>query len=142
MSFNKIGNYTGMFRIILSLICLVLLSCSEEREPQPSSPHQISQTIECLPTAGYPGGWNSLKIFMQENIHHPSGTLCYAGVVFVSFLVHEDGTLSDFKVLRSLTPTCDENALAGLKRMPNWIPAMQDGRPIASRMVLPVRFGL
>jgi len=85
---------------------------------------------------------DSLKIFMQKNTHYPAGRADYAGSVFVSFIVHEDGTLSGFEVLKSLSPGCDNNALAVLKKMPKWIPATEGGKPIASRMVLPVKFGL
>jgi protein TonB len=93
--------------------------------------------------ASYPGGIDSLKTFMQKNIRHPTGQDAeYVGSVFVSFIVHENGTLSNFQVLKTLTPACDKNAIARLKKMPKWIPAMEHGKPIASKMVLPVRFGL
>ncbi|MBX7125512.1 MAG: TonB family protein [Cyclobacteriaceae bacterium] len=65
-----------------------------------------------------------------------------SGTVFIEFLVQEDGSLSDFKVVRGIGSGCEEEALRVLKLSPAWKPAQQRGRAVVQKMVLPVSFNL
>jgi TonB family protein len=64
------------------------------------------------------------------------------GKVFVSFVVEKDGTLSEFEVLKSLTPEMDAEALRVLKLSPKWNPAQHNGQAVRQRMVMPINFML
>lgn len=67
-----------------------------------------------------------------------------AGVVLLSFTVAEDGTMSDLKLEKSLSPQCDEAARAAIEEMFNlsgpWEPATLDGKKVAARYSLPIQF--
>jgi Gram-negative bacterial TonB protein C-terminal len=90
----------------------------------------------------YPGGIDSLKTFIKKNLKYQEGRTDYVGVVYVGFTVKEDGSTTDFKVVRGLCDICDKNAIETLEKMPKWIPALIDDKPTRSRMVFPVKYEL
>jgi TonB family protein len=64
------------------------------------------------------------------------------GKVFVEFIVENDGRLSNYKILRGLSPDCDAAALSAIMVLGKWNPAIQDGKAVAQKMVLPITFKL
>ena len=62
------------------------------------------------------------------------------GKVILSFVVKKDGSLTDFKVLRSLRPDYDKEALRILKASPKWLPGTQLGKPVVVAYTMPVVF--
>ena len=96
--------------------------------------------IEVMPE--FPGGDEARKKFINENIRFPK-LLEHAdieGRVFVGFVVEADGSLSEFKIVRSLHPLLDEEALRVAKLMPNWIPAKHRGKNVRVQFQMPINF--
>lgn len=48
----------------------------------------------------------------------------------IQFVINEDGTPSDFKVVDGIGYGCDEAALEAFKKMPKWKPAMINRTPV------------
>lgn len=96
--------------------------------------------IEVPPS--FPGGQDELKKYIDKNFKWTQGQETTEGKVFIEFWIEKDGQVSDVKVLRGLCETCDKEALRLVTEMPNWIPATQKGKPLKTRMVLPIKFGL
>jgi hypothetical protein len=63
-------------------------------------------------------GWSSFKKYLQSNAILPDAT---TGNVNVSFTVGTDGSLSDFKVKKSLNAVADQKAIDLIKNGPSWI---------------------
>ena len=80
-------------------------------------------------------------MYIHRNLKWPEGQVAIKGKVFVEFWIREDGQVSDVKILRSLCETCDKVALRLVEGMPSWTPATQKGKPLRTRMVLPIYFG-
>lgn len=82
--------------------------------------------------------------FLQENIKYPKSAQerKIEGRVIVQFVVEKDGTPTEFKVVRSIDPALDEEALRVLKAMPKWKPGMQKGQPVRVKYTIPVSFKL
>jgi len=57
-----------------------------------------------------------------------------------SFIVNEDGTVSDLKILNSFDPRFDLVVLGVLKKMPKWTPGIDEGKPCRTMMVVPLVF--
>ena len=91
-------------------------------------------------TAQFPGGRDSLKYFIERNLCYPASWAELQGSVYVQFIVEKDGSISDVKVIRSLEPPWDDEAVKVVRSMPKWIPAEKDGKAVRSRFILPVRF--
>jgi TonB family protein len=80
--------------------------------------------------------------YMKENLVLPESAKQNktAGSVLLRFNVNEDGTTSDFEVIRGLGNGCDEEAIRAVKSMPAWQPGKKDGKAVKSPYTLPVTF--
>jgi TonB family protein len=63
------------------------------------------------------------------------------GVVIMSLIVTQEGRGVDPKVVRSLTPGLDKQALKALERW-KFEPAMQDGKPCPMKLTVEMSFHL
>ena len=64
------------------------------------------------------------------------------GRVIVTFVVERDGSITDVRVVKSVDPSLDKEAVRVTKSMPNWNPGMQNGGPVRVKFTLPVTFRL
>lgn len=64
------------------------------------------------------------------------------GRVIVQFVVNRDGSISDAKIVRSVNPLLDEEALRLIKNMPKWNPGKNNNENARCRFTLPVTFKL
>lgn len=92
----------------------------------------------------YPGGMNEMLKFLAQNIKYPveAQKNSITGRVIVQFVVMEDGSLGMERVVRSVDPQLDAEALRVIKLMPKWIPGTVKGDPVKVRFTIPVMFRL
>jgi TonB family protein len=90
----------------------------------------------------FPNGESELMRFLCMNIKYPvrAQELGVQGKVIVQFVIDSNGKVGSFKVLRSVDPLLDNEAIRVLKLMPNWIPGEQNGEKVAVYYILPVTF--
>jgi TonB family protein len=90
----------------------------------------------------FPGGDSARRAFITNNLQYPDTAKMYhvEGVVYASFIVEKDGSLSSFSILRGLGWGCDEEAIRVMKLMPKWRPATRRGEHIRVQMNMPIRF--
>ena len=62
------------------------------------------------------------------------------GVVYVGFIVDEDGKVKEPKVLRSLAVPLDKEAIRVIEEDVKFTPGYHEGSAVPVRMVLPIRF--
>ena len=88
---------------------------------------EVFMVAEQMPE--FPGGMKELLKFLQNNLKYPENAMKnnVQGRVIVQFVVEKDGTLTEFKVARSVDPDLDAEALRVLQIMPKWKPGMQRG---------------
>jgi TonB family protein len=75
-----------------------------------------------------------------QHISDQSNQKYINGKVVLRFIVERDGSLSDIKVIKSLTPQLDSLAVQRLKTSPKWKPATLNGRPIMIYFTFPIEF--
>ena len=63
------------------------------------------------------------------------------GMVILLVLIDKDGTVRDVQVRKGIGAGLDEAAVEAVKKIP-WTPAIQNSRPVAVWMSVPVRFRL
>lgn len=92
----------------------------------------------------YPGGTAALMEYVKENIIYPADALNggVQGCVIVQFTVNPDGSTSDFKIIRSVFPSLDKEAIRVLSQTEKWKPGRQRGRCIPVEYQVPVTFKL
>ncbi len=60
------------------------------------------------------------------------------GKVVVSFVINEDGSLGDFKILRDIGYGAGKELIKVLAASPKWNPGTKDGKPVKVKFTLPV----
>ena len=103
---------------------------------------KIYDKVEELPA--FPGGEVALMRFLSDNMKYPkvareSGI---QGRVVVQFVVGSDGSIGNAKVIRSIDPYLDKEALRVVGIMPRWKPGMQKGKPVSVQYTMPLMFRL
>ena len=114
----------------------------EEKETTAWSEEEIFAVVEQMPE--FPGGMGECMKFFAMNLRYPavSQEACIEGEVIVEFLVGKDGSISEVKVKRGVSPELDAEAIRVVSKMPNWTPGKQRGKPINVRYEIPIMFSL
>ena len=95
--------------------------------------------------AMFPGGVDSLKKFLIENVKLSPMCIEVHGLVILEFVVETDGSITSINVLSSYCGGCQEyvnDAVRLVKAMPKWNPAQDDGQPCRSYYQLPITYCL
>jgi len=102
----------------------------------------VFTAVEIEPTPA--GGMAAFYKFLGSTIRYPAEDRKNStqGRVIVQFIVEKDGSLSNMKVMRAPSATLGEEAVRALKLAPNWIPGVQNGRPVRVQYTIPVNFSL
>ena len=94
------------------------------------------------PKPEYPGGYDSLVFYLESN-NRLNGAEGVKGKVYVHFVVEVDGSTTNVEVIRGLMPECDQEALRLIQNIPEkWKPAMKQGIPVRTSMVIPITFSI
>lgn len=103
---------------------------------------EIYSVTEQMPQ--YPGGIPALTAFLSRNLVYPAKAqeAGIQGKVIVRFVVGNDGSLSDVKVVRGIGGGCDEEALRVIRKMPKWNPGKQNGKAVKVYYSQPISFRL
>ena len=92
----------------------------------------------------FPGGESAMKSYLNSNVKYPDVAQenGVQGRVIVESIIEKDGSMSDVKVIRSVDPSLDREALRVVKAMPKWNPGKLNGFPVRVKNEVPVAFGL
>lgn len=113
----------------------------------------------------FPGGEEARVRYLQENLRYPleARDAGAQGTVFVSFVVRNDGSINDVKVLRGAghdlevryegsdvdletlreaSEKLDEEAVRVVSSMPAWVAGQQRGEAVNVQFNMPIRFTL
>ena len=103
---------------------------------------QIFTIVEEMPS--FPGGEAAMIKYLAQNTRYPpmAKEAGIEGTVYVTFVVNENGEVSDVRVLRSIGGGTDEEAIRVVQNMPRWTPGKQRGKPVRVQYNLPIRFTL
>ena len=103
---------------------------------------QIFDVVETQPNP--PGGMSGWNKYLSNNLKYPTQArrMGVEGTVIVVFVINTDGSIQDVEVLRGIGGGCDEEAVKVVTNAPKWEPGKQRGKPVRTRMRLPIRFKL
>lgn len=119
----------------------VLLTDVVEHAERLKTQDRIFMVVENQPE--FPGGYDAMKNFIQQNLKYPEAAkkAGKTGVVYISMVINENGSVSDVDVLRGIDPAMDAEAKRVVSLLSNWIPGSQNGKNVKVRFTLPIRFG-
>lgn len=97
---------------------------------------------EVLPS--FPGGPDAFIKYLSQTITYPqiARRNNVQGRVVLTFTVEKDGKLSDVKVVSSLGPDIDAEAVRVIKNSSKWKPGIQYGEVVRAKYTVPVYFSL
>ena len=118
---------------------VVVVKKSDKEEAQTERAFDV---VEQMPQ--YPGGPTELFQFLSKTVKYPeaaekAGT---QGRVIATFIVEKDGSISDARVVKSVSKELDEEALRVINAMPKWTPGMQSGKNVRVKYTIPISFRL
>jgi TonB family protein len=92
--------------------------------------------------AGYPFGDVELFEFIGKHIRYPRQSFenNVEGKVFVKVVIDVDGNKKELSIYKGQTDELNNEALRVLGLIPKWLPAMNNGIPYESSIVIPITF--
>lgn len=108
----------------------------------PTEDNSLFKIVECMPE--FPGGMKGCLDFIQTEMCYPEEAkkAGIQGRVILQFIIEKDGTPTQPRIVRSVHPLLDKEALRIIQQMPKWIPGKQDGKPQRVLYTIPVPFQL
>ena len=113
-----------------------------EPEPVKEEETKVFDVVEQMPS--FPGGPSALMQYLSSNIKYPvvAEENGVQGRVVCTFVVERDGSITDVRVIKSVDPSLDKEAVRVVKGMPKWIPGKQNGSAVRVKYTVPVTFRL
>ncbi|MBC6699380.1 TonB family protein [Hymenobacter puniceus] len=92
----------------------------------------------------YPGGQNALLNFIARNVHYPGTAFRnrVQGKVQIGFVLNAKGEVENVRVIQSLSPETDAEAMRVVRQLRSFQPGQQDGQPVRVSYTLPIKFTL
>ena len=100
-------------------------------------------TVAAAPPS-FRGGNQAFGRYLANTVTYPlpERQNSVQGRVIVSFIVEKNGTLSEIKVIQSVSRNMDAEAIRAIRKSPKWIPGIQFGRQVRERRLVPINFTL
>ena len=115
---------------------------AESSAPKKVFKGKVYDLVDEMPS--FPGGPAELMKWLSSHVQYPAIAIesCIQGSVIVAFIVEPDGSVSNAKLMRSIDPSIDQEALRVVRQMPKWIPGKQNGAAVRVKYNVPVIFKL
>ena len=128
--------------LLVSNISCVSSEIKEEMLKSRAIEGEVHKICEEMPD--FPGGMVECMKWLANNVQYPEEAIQNKkeGRVIVQFVVNKDGSVMDAKVVRSIDPLLDAEALRVVNLMPKWKPGKNQGEAVNVKYTLPVYFRL
>ncbi len=129
--------------VLLFCLCFPAFLFAQDKAVSNENNHKPEMVmVEKMPE--FPGGVDSLMKFIYSNLKYPeqANSNKTEGLCVVNFIVIEDGSIINQKLVDDIGFGCGAEALRVVGMMPNWQPGMQKGEPVKVSYNLPIRFTL
>lgn len=137
----------------LSACLFATVACSTDKDPAVEVQEQKATSVEKAEITKaytyveqmpvYKGSEAALLTFLGDNIRYPEAAqkAGVEGITVMTFVVETDGTITDIKTVKSLSPETDQEAVRVIKLTSgNWIPGKQNGETVRVKYTVPIRY--
>src|SRR5579863_2256095 len=121
--------------ILMTIALLATFSLASKAQILDSTKKALSDTViftvvEKMPE--YPGGMNRFYKYVGKNLRYPAKAIKNetSGNVQLTFVVEKDGSLTDVRIIKGVSPEIDAEAIRLIKECSNWKPGVQSGRTV------------
>ena len=103
---------------------------------------QVFAIVEKMPQ--FPGGEKAINEFISKTLQYPviAQENGIQGKVVCSFIINQDGSVTDAEVVSGVDPSLDREALRIVSAMTKWTPGTQRGKAVRVKYTMPVTFTL
>ncbi|MDE7386251.1 MAG: energy transducer TonB [Muribaculaceae bacterium] len=133
-----------MINRLLQIVCAALvvsIATAQSKQPKDDD-DSYPLYFNGFTIAYYPGGEDSLRSFLENNLVYPQ--LCVEdsieGTVLLQFVILSTGKVDSVRAVRKAHPLLDQEAIRVASLLDNWIPAVMNGEPVNCWYTLPIRF--
>lgn len=134
------------FGFLLPLILSGYFAKAQGKVKASKAVHVNKTFVECDDEvlASFPGGMHNFNKYIKKNLHYPARAMKYhiQGKVLLNFIVEKNGNIDAIKVIKSVSPDLDAEAVRILKHSPKWRPTTECGKPAKTEFNLPINFSL
>lgn len=116
---NKIAFILFLIASLLSTRCFA----QSDSEIQEDTSEEEGLCVDWFCSPEFPGGIDSMKVFIQKNLRYPSSSNCDKDscCVLLEVVVEVDGSITNPKVKVSVNPDFDAEAIRLVLSMPKWV---------------------
>ena len=105
---------------------------------------EVFYIVEDMPTFNGGDPATEFRKYIGQNLRYPeiAAENGISGRVIVQFAVNKVGTVVDAKVVRSVDPALDKEAIRVVMSSPKWTPGKQRGKSVKVLFTFPINFVL
>ena len=102
----------------------------------------VYDVVEEMPK--FPGGQIEMLQYLAKSLQYPEEAekAGKQGRVIATFVVEKDGSITNARVVKSVDPLLDAEALRVINAMPKWNPGKQNGLAVRCKYTVPLTFHL
>jgi periplasmic protein TonB len=132
-------NLVILFYILIISCCSVQAQTDTGHSPKQDNSICINPEIQ----AAYPGGEGFWILYLHKHLEYPeeAENKHIEGWVRVQFIVEPDSRINSFTALSGPKELYEE-AIRLCKNSGIWVPAVQNGKKVRSRVIMPIEFKL
>ena len=103
---------------------------------------KVYEKVDQMPV--FPGGDQALMQYVIKEVKYPDDAkkAGIQGKVLVVFVVSKEGKVINPKIVRSVSPSIDKEALRVVSSLPKWVPGKQKGKNVDVSYTIPISFAL
>ena len=126
--------------IAVAVLFTAILCQAQTKENK--SKDGVYEQVEVMPE--YPGGEQALMNDLIGSIKYPDEAKKNGiqGKVFVSFVVDEQGKVTNAKIERGVNPALDAESLRVVNGLKTWIPGKEKGKAVKVAYTIPINYAL
>lgn len=128
---------------LLLVISVFLMATLVKAQTQKNKSNDgVYLIVEVMPE--YPGGDEALKKDLIGAIKYPEEAkkAGIQGKVYVTFVVDEQGKVTNAKIARSVDPALDKESLRVVNGLKTWAPGKEKGKAVKVSYTLPINYAL
>lgn len=129
-------------KLFISIAFLFATILCQSQTKENKSKDGVYFVVEEMPA--YPGGEEALRKDLAASIKYPEEAkkAGIQGKVYVTFVVDEQGNVTDAKIARGVDPSLDKESLRVIKELKTWRPGKEKGKAVKVSYTIPIKFAL
>ena len=129
-------------KLFFAIVFLLATVLCQAQNKENKSKDGVFFTVEEMPE--YPGGEEALRNDLAANIKYPDEAkkAGIQGKVYVSFVVDEQGKVTDAKIARGVDPSLDKESLRVINELKTWKPGKEKGKVVKVAYTVPINYAL